>query len=252
MVKLVSALFAGCLAAIVGGSARADQPVELKALVDKALKAMGGADKVSKLKTSSWKGKGTLLIDGTSVPYTEESATQQPDQFRFEMELDFNGQKLNQILVIDGDKGWIKVANQTTDMPKNVRSALKDYFYALGLAMNPAGFLDKEVKLAPLGEIKVGDKTAVGIQAVRMGRRDVNLYFDKDTGLPLKIDLTAGRLEDEMEVSFEFLFNEYKDFDGAKVCTQMTWKRDGKVYLEREVSEIKTQEKLGDGVFNKP
>jgi hypothetical protein len=252
MCRVVWTACAVFLAGAVGGSALPDEQAEMKALVDKALKAMGGADKVAKLKAAAWKGKGTLHIEGAEAGYTEESTTQLPNQLRFDMELDVNGQKANQLLIVSGDKGWIKVGEQTVDMPKHIHAALKDYFYALGLAITPTALLEKEVKLAPLGEVKVGEKSGVGVHVSQKGRRDVNLYFDRATGLPLKIEMTAGRIEDEMEVNFEFLFDEYKELEGVSVCTKMTWKRDGKVYLEREISEVKPQANLDDSVFAKP
>ena len=246
---------AGLLAALLlagAGQVRADDQAEMKALVTKAVQAMGGQAKLAKLRAATWKGKGTLHIDGNTAAYTEDSSSQFPDRLRFDMEIDINGMKLNQLLVVDGDKGWIKTGGATVDMPKEVRTAITDYFYALALGMMPGELADKAYKLSPLGEVKVGDKTAVGLQASRPGRRDVNLYFDKEAGLPLKIETTAGRIEDGMEVNFEFLYTEYKDMDGVKTCTKMTWKREGKTYLERELTEVTPQEKLDDGVFAKP
>jgi hypothetical protein len=57
------------------GQARgqADQ-ARARALVDRALKALGGADAVAKYPAATWKGKGTFRFGGAVMPCTVEGA----------------------------------------------------------------------------------------------------------------------------------------------------------------------------------
>jgi len=51
---------------------------------------------------------------------------------------------------------------------------------------------DKAYTLAPIGEVKVEDRPALGLRVSRKGNRDINLYFDKKTYLRVKTN-TASR-----------------------------------------------------------
>jgi hypothetical protein len=242
--------FAICLA--LAAPVRGDDQVEMKALIDKAIKAMGGEDKVLKYKAVTGKGKGTIYTPG-EVTFTEESSWQPPKQYRFDMELDFGNAKVKQVFVFNGDKGWLKLGEKTEDMPKEMFEAFNDYFLALRAGLYLAELKADGVKLSPLGEVKVDDKPALGVQVSRKGLRDINLYFDKESGLPVKSEVTAKEVfGGDQEVLHEFFFSEFKNFDGARVFTKMVWVRDGKKYLERDVTEIKGMDKIEEGTFGKP
>jgi hypothetical protein len=232
-------------------SVRADEQAELKAVVDKAVKALGGSEALNKFRAFTAKTKGTFF-DPVEMPFTQDAQSVFPAQHRFDMNIDINGTKLTQLLVINGDKGWIHANNTTADMPKDMHAAFRDYTHALSLAMTPGLLSDKAFKLTSLGEVKVGERAAIGIQVSQKDRPDVSLYFDKENGLPLKCETRAKTLETGMEVSHEFLFSDYKETDGLKTYTKLTWKRDGKRYLEMEMTEIKPQEKLDETLFGKP
>jgi hypothetical protein len=236
----------------IAGLVRADEPAQVKAVIDKAVTALGGEEKLTKLKTAAWKGKGTLWALDLVLPFTEESWTHLPDQFRFEMEYDVNGSKVAQLLVVDGDKGWNKTGDDTTEMPDQYRDGLKDYLHAVSLALTPQVLRDKAYKVSPAGEIKIDERAAVGLRVSRKGRRDVNLYFDKETGLPIKAEMMAKELDGDPEIKFEFLFSDHKDFGGVRTCSKMTWKKDGKPYVERELTEVKPLAKLDDNILGKP
>jgi hypothetical protein len=236
----------------VTAAARGDDQADGKALVDKAIKAMGGEAKLAKYKAMNTKGKGTILTPG-EVAFTEESWWQPPGQYRFEMELDLAGTKVRQVFVFDGEKGWIKLGDKTEEMSKDMHAAFTDYFRALRLGFNLTELKGDGVKLSPLGEIKIGDREALGVQVVRKGQRDVNLYFDKETGLPAKSEITAKEVfGGDQEVAHEFFFSDFKEYEGIKVHTKVRWVKDGKKYLERELTDIKGEEKLEEGLFGKP
>jgi hypothetical protein len=240
---------AGLLA--VATAVRSDDQAETKALVDKAIKAMGGADKLAKFATYTSKGKGKI-IDPAEIDYTDENWSRLPEFARFDMELDVGGNKIKEVFVFNGPKGWLKINDSTTEMPKEMLAAFRDYFHALRLANDPLALRDKDAKLSPLGEMKINDRPAIGLQVSCKGKRDVNVYFDKENGLPLKCETTAPPFQGGQEVAQEFFFEDYKEFEGVKVATKMTWKQDGKKYMVREVSEIKPEEKIDDSTFDKP
>jgi hypothetical protein len=234
-----------------GGPARADDQAECLKIVDKAIQATGGLEKLQKVKAATWKAKGKIYVMGLEIPFTGESAEQLPGQFKFAFEGEVMGQKFVFVEVINGDRGWVKMGDDVMEMDKDQLAEAREELHATWV-----GYLyplkDKAFTLAPLGEVKVEDRPAVGIKASYKDRRDVNLYFDKETGLPVKVE---HRVHDEMsgmEVNQETFLSDYQDFDGIKWAVKFVIKRDGKPFLEGEITEFKHAEKLDDGVFAKP
>ena len=68
----------GCaLALVVAVGARAAE--EPAAIVEKAIKAHGGKEKLAKVKAEQWKGKGVMTMGDQKLPYAISYAFQQPD-----------------------------------------------------------------------------------------------------------------------------------------------------------------------------
>ena len=133
--------------------------------------------------------------------------------------------------------------------PKELAEAKEEAYGEWVATLLP--LMDKAFTLAPLGEIRVDQRPAAGVKVSRVGRRDVNLYFDKATGLLVKIEARV-KDDDGQEVTEETFLSDYRDVQGTKQAMKTTVKRDGKPYLESEVTECRLAEKLDDGVFAKP
>lgn len=231
---------------------RAQEDAKSRAVVDRAIKAHGGLDKLTKLKASASKEKGKFHGLGDAVDFTGESAVQLPDRIRNEVKTQFGGQQVSFIQILNGDKGWVKFGEMTTEMNKEALAEAKEQMNA-GNISHLAVLTNKDYKLAPLGEVKVGDHTAIGIRVERKGYRDVSLFFDKENYLLLKME-TRGK--DFMQGGAEFtstnLYGDYKKVEGIMVPYKITIQRDGKAFVEAEVTEVKVSEKLDDSVFGKP
>src|SRR4051812_3171087 len=91
------------LAALATASTvRADEKDEARALVEKAIKAAGGKDKLAVDKAVTFKAKGKFHGMGQAIDYTGDFAIQQPDKTRFRMEFEINAMKFTVTLVFDG------------------------------------------------------------------------------------------------------------------------------------------------------
>jgi len=234
------------------GLGRADDQGDIKAVLDKAIKAHGGADKLTKFKASTMKAKGKFYGLGDGIDYTGEWAFEVPSRTRFEIDVEVNGMKIKQVQVFTGEKGWIAVMGNTIDMDKDMIDEAKESMYNHGLG-TLVPLKDKAYTLAPLGEAKVGDRTAVGIKVSHAGHRDVNLYFDKDSGMLLKSESTVKDLmAGGKEVNQETLFSDYKPIDGVQQAMKVVINRDGKKYVDAEITEAKSLEKLDESLLNKP
>ncbi len=76
------------------------------ALLDRALEAKGGFEKLSAIKTFVWSGTATLTINGQTAPATVTKTYVAPDKLRLDMEIN-NGQ-LSASTVFNGDEGWAR------------------------------------------------------------------------------------------------------------------------------------------------
>jgi hypothetical protein len=231
-------------------TARADDAAAARALIDKAVQAQGGVAKLAKWPAVTARLKGTYHALGAAVAFTGEFAAQGPDRYKLDIEAEADGQKFRLVQVLNGDKGWVKLDDDTEELDKEDLAEVKEEAYGEWVA-TLVPLKDKAFVLAPLGEVNIDKRPARGVTVSSKGHRDVNLYFDKETGLLVK---TETRVKDDggQEVTEETFLGEYKEVQGTKQATKFTVKRDGKLYLESEVTDYQLAEKLDDSVFAKP
>ena len=219
-------------------------------MVDKALKAMGGEAKVAKFKAGTWKGKATGQDGGNEIVLINEGMWQGTDKLRIDAEITVGGQTEKVQAVINGDKGWVKVKDMVRNAPDGELPMMKSALYAMRMPHLLPDLKGKEFTLSNLGEVKVGDKPALGIGVAHKDRKDVSLFFDKETGLPAKSEVHITDPSGK-ELTIEYLYSDYKDADGIKHPMKITIKADGKE-IDLELSEIKSKDKVEDSEFAKP
>lgn len=234
--------------------AQADDPAGLKALIDKAVQALGGEAKLAKLQAGTWKGKGHFEMEGQQGDLTVDGAVQGLDRCRLDLGLVMDGRTMKVRVVINGNKVWAKPEDrdQVEELPAEIRAVVLANMHAVRYAHLPLLLRGKELTLAPLGEVKVGAKPAVGVKVTQKERPDISLFFDKETSLPLKCELRAKEMDGGPEVTHEYLFDDYKETDGLKHFRKVTFKRDGTKLFELELSEVKAEGKLDEGTFAMP
>jgi len=161
------------------------------------------------------------------------------------------GQKVTQTTVFDGTNGWVNVNGMNIDLDEKLMAELKEASYLLQIG-RLAGLKGKGFELSLLGESKVNDRPAVGVKVASKGHRDINLYFDKETGLVAKMEHRALDAMTMQEVTQERIILEYQDTEGQKMPKKVLVNRDGKKFMELEVTEIKFPDKIDDSEFAKP
>jgi hypothetical protein len=180
-----------------------------------------------------------------------EITTQMPRQMKLDIQVEAQGQNVTLVYVFNGDKAWLQVAGQTTPVKGKELDDLKEELHAQQVETLVPLLKDKAYKLHALGEAKVGGRPAVGVRVESKGHKDVNLYFDKKTGLLVKSERRA--LDDaEKEVTEETFYSNYKDVSGVKVPMKVVVHHDGKKHLEMEMTEYRFLDKLDDSEFARP
>ncbi len=224
---------------------------EARAIIDKAVKAYGGAEKFAKLKAMQVKAKGTLEVMGMTLPFTKETSVQYPGKFKEVMQMEVDGQQIIVNSVFNGTKGWINAAGMEVPVEEKILEEFKEAAHKME-ALRLTNLNDKKFELSPLGESKVNDRPVVGVKIASKGHRDINVYFDKDTGLIVKSENRALDVQAGQEVSEETFITEYQEVEGLKVGKKVVVHRDGKKLMDAEVTLIKFLDKFDDSEFAKP
>jgi len=80
----------------------------------------------------------------------------------------------------------------------------------------------------------------------------MDLFFDKETNLPVKAEVRVKEHDGGDEMLHTFLFQDYKEEGGVKHFTKLTLHRGDKEAMVMELSEVKRLEKLDASLFDKP
>ena len=168
---------------------------KVKAIVDKAVAAHGGQDKL--LRTFRWKEQ---YYFGESKDGTVREASLDPP-----------------------DAWWQKSKNIAAG---NADRSDKTY---LVWVWTLVPLLDKDSKLSLLPDLEVDGKPAAGLKLNRDGRREISLYFEKESGRLSRIDWRA----------YHVTFENWKEHDGARYPAKaVVRKKDGSIHLWTEFLEL--------------
>jgi hypothetical protein len=251
MKSCVCAAFAWPLLAAALAPAQ-DKRATAEAVVEKALKALGGADKLGKYKAYIWKSRWESKVRLREHVTTLEVAAQFPDRLRWDTRTESGAGVRNYRRVLEGDKVWDMLDGKVYDTPKGELPREKERLYADWVArIHP--LRGKGFRLTLLDEGKVNGKAALGVRVAHAGHGDVLLYFDKETGLPIKRERQfKGYKFGEALIQEVVLYEDYRQAKGIRYPGKVTTFHDGKKAMEFQTVEFRPLEKLDDRLFAKP
>ena len=114
------------------------------------------------------------------------------------------------------------------------------------LPLKGAGF-----KLEAVADERIGDKPAAGLKVTPPDAKEFRLYFDKETGLPVRL---VAKVLDFMgsEVNDETTLSEYRLIDGIRKATRIQSKRNGEKFLDQQISEFNVLNQVEQKSFEQP
>ncbi len=221
-----------------------------RAVVERAVKAHGGADALNRARTLRRNGTGTIAAPGKDVPFTDELIWQLPGRFRLTIDLGTGQDRSRVVRVVTPDKGWQTTGGMVTELGPDRLDELREEAYVLWLftltpLLNEPGF-----ELSPAGEAEVGGRPALGVKAAHKGHADTRLYFDKESGLLVQIERRAS--EGGLPVQKRYVYADHKEFDGVRLPTREAELSDGKVTVELKDVSYRLLRGVNEGVFSKP
>jgi hypothetical protein len=224
-----------------------------QAIIERAIKAHGGQERLEKLKADRVTFKGTILINDKEATITGETTVNLPSQCRSVTKITV-GMKTNTVVqILNGDDVIVTVdGNPQKMVAESAIAEMRDTLHLDRIARLAPLVTDKDktFQLAALEESKVNDKPVVGVKVSTKGRADVKMYFDKDSGLLVKTEHMVE--EGARKLKQEEFFSDFKEVDGYKRPTRTAIHRDGKKVSEIEEVEVKYLDKVDETLFTKP
>jgi hypothetical protein len=206
----------GIVLALTGSAQAGPREMALE-IIDKAIKAHGGSDGLTRAQTAIRTGNAVQMVGTTEVALATEVTLAVPTRMRG----DFTSKDktLRIVMVLNGDRAWRASNGMAVELPKEALEELQEEAYVEWVAtvvpLKMDGF-----NLSPADGKMVNGKPTVAVKVARKGHSDAVLYFDKDDGLLVEIERktrTAGLL-----VNKEYIFSEFKEFNGVKLPTKRT------------------------------
>jgi hypothetical protein len=248
----VQAVVFASLVLAVSAPALADAAAD--AIINKGIKAMGGETRLAKATTS--KVKGAFARGDNASESRIEYTTDGLDRRRSTFEGNYGGTKQTTVTVVDGDKGWIKEDEmEAREMEEEELAEEKwgIFRHWVPLTLVPLMRKDLKIKTEAVGDENVGQKPAAGVKITGPDDKDFTIYFDKESGLPIKSVADEPDPESPgQEFTQETYFSDYKDFSGIKRATKIEIKREGETFIKLELLDLKVLDKVDDKTFAKP
>lgn len=213
----------------------------VKEILDRYVQASGGREAIRKVQTRTM--KGTVEIAPMGVKGTMESFAAAPDKSYSRMTLGGIGDIVE---AFDGKTAWsVNPIQGSRDKTGDELAQTKintDFHRELN-------FDKLYQKMDVKGVEKMGDREVYVIVAVPNGLEPQTFYFDKQTGLLLREDLTV--MSPEGKVPTKNHYEDYREVDGIKMPFKVR-----SVSPQFEVimtlTEIKNDVKVDENMFVKP
>jgi hypothetical protein len=236
------------LASLGGAAQAADDPAH--ALIEHAIKAHGGQERLEKLKADRVTLKGTMFVNEQKGTFTAETTVNVPSQFRNVTLVVLDTKTIKVVQILNGDKALVTLDGVPKDVVPSALTEMREILH-LDRAVRLTPLLsDKAITLAALGDSKVHDKPVAGVKISEKGYADLKMYFDKDSGLLVK---TEHDLEESgKKVTQEEYYSDFKDIGGYIRPTKLVAFRGGKKLMEAELVDAKYLDKVDEKIFAKP
>ncbi|HEU5059803.1 MAG TPA: pitrilysin family protein, partial [Kofleriaceae bacterium] len=219
-----------------------------RAVLEAALAAKGGADKLAAVKSLSWKGKATLNLPNGKVPAQVEKRFVAPDKLRLDMVIEMGGAKMSITTALAGDIGWAQErrpdGSRTIDFPASEVEAGKAQIW------RDQDFVllrhrEKGATVAPLDDVDLDGVKHHAIRVTAADGKTVVLLVDK------KNKRLGGMTYEEQGVSAEERFGNYKAVNGVQVA-QSRRTKSAQVDLDTQVTDIQINPPIDAGIYKKP
>jgi hypothetical protein len=224
---------------------------DVKAIIERAVTAHGGAEKLDKFLAGRVQMKGAIAAQGGQVPFVSTVVYQLPDKVKNTTEFALQGGARPITQVMNGDKFGVVINGIPQQVLPAQADEMKQAAHARRLRQLTPLLKGDKYKLAAAAEKQIAGKTAVGVKVTAEGAREVRLYFEKGTDLLLAQERhsfdAAGKPVEQQEI-----YSDYREAEGIKYPGHTAVMQNGERYIVSEVVSIKLFSKTDSREFTIP
>jgi hypothetical protein len=235
---------------MTAGDARPDDARQAQAVVDRAIRAHGGLERLAKTQLMIRKATGVMSLFGQDVPFSDELILQLPQRWRLTLEAGPAGQKAQFLLIVNDKQAWQSDGSAVAEVAKERLGELREEAYLLWLTTLVPLKKESGFTLATSAGAKVHDQEASVIKVARQGHAEIKLYFDKQTGLLIKAEHQTR--DAGLEVTKEYVYSGHKEVEGVQLPTKSVELTNGKKLTELSTITYKFPAKVEESIFAKP
>jgi hypothetical protein len=258
------------LAAVLTGSVFAGNIVapqdEARDIVAKAVDAHGGKELLNKYPAAKIKAKGAMSPNAAPVPFEVLHSFQAPDKVRlvqtFPTAAPLAGEPAgasplpakthSKIILQVGDKIRLFINQQeVVPISRTQAASLANALHVQNISRLVALLDATFCTLILADEPKVGDRPTQGVRVIVSGKKDIVLYFDKETHRLVRAAYTGHDAVGQLGPIQEIYMN-YKDVKGVMYPSKTQILMRGQLYCEYEVQEFVPLEKIDPSEFENP
>jgi hypothetical protein len=189
---------------------------EPRQIIEKAIAAVGGIEKVRQVRAIHVKLKGTYVLNGDRYPLTVESMAQFPDRYRQKVEIDggANNEGIKTIIqAMDRDRAWGFEDGSLSPLDVGSSTEMRDSLYSDYVALLWPLLQDPGFRLTVGPSDKVDGRSIHAVRVSKAGKPDVTLFFDDVNGFLVRKQMRMRDLGQRREVLREEIFSDYRDTD---------------------------------------
>lgn len=218
--------------------ATAEGAAAARALVDTAVAAMGGREKLLAVKDLYSKGAIKLNTPQGAMEASSEESVAYPDKYKLVLTLGAMGQITQ---AADAQGAYMAQGPNVRELPPPMAAEMRKAIpTAAGLGLL-AAVLRGEAEVLPI------DATTV---QWKMGEFDVKIFFDPQTKLISKVGYRSLGMMGPADS--ELVFGDYQEAGGIRLPAAETINQNGQKFADRTIVERKVNSGLAPEIFKKP
>jgi zinc protease len=229
-----------------GATIKPQEGEKAKALLDRAVAAKGGLDKLRAIKRITAKTRTSMVApDGRTQEAESTTYLEYPNHVRVETKLP----EALTLQVYDGERAWVRDPRGVQEVPpryiRELETSLKRDTISVLLAAEQGS-----VRARALPDVK--DEAGKVQHALELSSTDLEpmvLYIDPETGLISKQTYIVGGPGQPL---IEEMFADYRAVDGVQIAYAANVRVAGKPTLERHVSQITLNPPSDPALFKRP
>jgi hypothetical protein len=222
-----------------------------KEVIEKAIKAHGGATNLKKASMARMTFKGTLSQMNLEIPVEGETIYQLPDKEKSVLTLSVLGQNVKVVQIVNGTKTRVTANGVAAPVPDAQKDELVEGA-RLQAVTNLTPLLDEkayELRLIDKAD-KVMGKDVIGVLVKPKKGKEVKLFFEKDKHRLVKLARKGVSQAGDKDVDQEVIFSDFKQFDGSLHPTKTEQFADGKKVTTTKVLTFKVLDKVDKKEFD--